>query len=254
MPIYSIVIGILTVLFVSNPALAGSFKEPSYRLFTSVVSDDNFFRDNQVHPSGNGETGFPFKIGVKNSYVIDDRFKIPFDLGASYNWYSNHSNSSYSAIDGSLGLTYSATKALDLSLGYSADNYLKNQGASELSNRVHLAASYDLTRKITLKAGLGGLWFNSTPALTYSGSSYFAGTVYNVSRATAVSIEHAWVNRNYTGGVRNDSRNELVLALYQSITKDIVGSVKYFNINSTSNNAIYTYSRSLYSVGIRYSF
>ncbi len=248
-----VVVGLLGLFLFTGQAMAGQFGKNSYRFSLSVSSDDNFFQDNRT--TGNSDTLISGRIGLKNTYTLGDRWDIPFSVGASLNQYTVHTTSSFGAIDGSVGIRYELSKVQDVTLSFSGNQYVRSLGGNELTNHVRLSTSYDLSKELTLRGGLSGDWYNSNaPAFTYSGGSFDAGAVYSFSRATAVSADYIGGTRNYFGGVRNDSRGEIVLGVYQTLTKDIIGIVNYFNISNTSNNATYTYSRNIFTVGVRYLF
>lgn len=255
--LYPLSLFLCFVIFAQNAVAAttGVFKKPSYKFSATTSFDDNYFQKNPAQATPpNNDTLYSFRFGVHNTYIINDDWEVPFTIGASYNQYSIHSNSSFGAVDGNIKLKHDLSKNLNISATYAANDYFKNVlGVNELANYAYLSAHYKVSDNLTAYTNGGVNWLVTTPPFNYSGSLIAVGVIYTFSPATSVSAENVWFNRSYTA-TRNDNRSEIILGVYQSITKDIVGVINYYGITNSSTDPVYLYDRHIVSIGIRYNF
>lgn len=253
--IYIVSVLSIFVLVLAQNAMAGTFKGMSYQLEGKASYDDNF---GQVSPASqtaqNTDTLYSLDLRIKNTYVIDKDWEVPFTIGAAYNQYTTHSNSSFAALKGSIKLSHDIDDKLNVSATYAANDYAKlGIGVNELANYAYVSARYKMQDNFSLYTNVGANWLINTNTLSYSGGMLAIGGIYTFSPTTSVSIEDVLFSRSYNGG-RNDTKNEIILGFYQSITKNIVGVVNYYGINNSSSDPVFKYNRNIFSVGIRYNF
>lgn len=253
--VYILSIISISILILAQNAMAGTFKEMKYQLEGKVSYDDNF---GQIAPASqtaqNTDMLYSGEFKIKNTYVIDKDWEVPFTLGVAYNQYAVHSNSSFAAVKGSIKLSHDIDDKFNVSATYAANDYAKlGIGVNELANYAYVSARYKMQDNLSLYTNLGANWLINTNIMSYSGGMVALGATYTLSPLTVFSIEDVLFSRGYNGG-RNDTKNEIILGLYQGISKNIVGVVNYYGINNSSTDPIAKYNRNIFSIGVRYDF
>lgn len=249
------ILPVFIISILTQNAMAGTFKEATYQVEGKVSFDDNF---GQVAPASqtaqNSDSLYSIDFRMRNIYVINKDWEMPFSIGVGYNQYTVHPTSSFAALKGSVKLTHDIGDKLTVSGTYAANDYAKmGMNTNELANYAYLSARYKMQDNFSVYTNAGLNWLVNTNVFSYSGTMLAIGGVYTFSPGTSVSAENVWFNRNYNGG-RNDNRSEIILGLYQSITKDIVGVINYYGINNSSTDPASIYPRHIFSVGVRYNF